>query len=132
MNIANELFIFKKYQFWAETDIFLWPNFLKKGNYFHSKTDKIYATIEFCVFELVFLSNFTLNNFEFLDQICPRRIFMVKNRKSEHHHWIVHIRISFGSKFSLNWQLWRGLRKKGFYDLKQKKWTLPLNSAYSN
>ena len=78
-----------------------WTTFVQKGSYFQSKTDKIDTTIEFCIFELVFVSNFTLNNFEFLDQICPRKIFMVKNRKSEHHHWIPHIQISLGTKFQL-------------------------------
>ena len=78
-----------------------WTKFFKKGSYFQSKTDKIDTTIEFCIFELVFVSNFTLNNFEFLDQICPRKIFMVKNRKSEHHHWIPLIQISLGTKFQL-------------------------------
>ena len=63
-----------------------WTKFAKKGSYLQSKTDKIDTTIEFCIFELIFVSNFTLNNFEFLDQICPRKIFMVKNRKSEHRH----------------------------------------------
>ena len=33
----------------------------KKGSYFQSKTDKIDNIIEFCIFELVFVSNFTLN-----------------------------------------------------------------------
>ena len=33
----------------------------QKGSYFQSKTDKADTTIEFCIFELVFVSNFTLN-----------------------------------------------------------------------
>ena len=32
----------------------------QKG-YFYSKTDKMDTTIEFCILELVFLSNFLLN-----------------------------------------------------------------------
>ena len=39
-----------------------WTKFAKKGSYFQSKTDKIDTTIEFCIFELVFVSNFTLKN----------------------------------------------------------------------
>ena len=98
----------------------------KKGSYFLSKTDKIDTTIEFCIFELVFVSNFTLNNFEILDQIYPRKIFMVENRK-------VNIIIEFHifklvlvPNFSLNWQFWffwPDLPKKGFSGLKQKKRT---------
>ena len=58
---------------------------------------KIDTTTEFCKFESVSLLLWT-NNFEFLDQICPRRIFMVKNRRSEH-HWIPHFQIILGTKF---------------------------------
>ena len=32
-----------------------------------------------------------------MDQIFPEKVFQVKNRKSEHHHWIVHIQISLQS-----------------------------------
>ena len=123
--------------------IFL-TKFAKKSRYFQSKTDKTDTTIEFCIFELGFVSNFTFNNqfwffcikfhfeqtiliffcikfhfeqtilifflyqislwtnnFEFLDQICPRKIFMVKNRKSEHHHWNPLLQINLGTKFQL-------------------------------
>ena len=65
-----------------------WTKFAKKGSYRQSKTDKIDTTIEFCIFELVFVSNFRTNNFEFLDQIYPIKVFIVKTRKSEHHHRI--------------------------------------------
>ena len=40
-------------------------------------------------------------NFDFLDQICPKRVFPVKNRRSWHHHWILRIRISLGINFHL-------------------------------
>ena len=62
-----------------------------------------------------------------MDQICPRKIFMFQNRKSEHHHWIPHIQISFGTKFQLKLTIliffWPDLPKKGVSGLKQKKWT---------
>ena len=38
---------------------------------------------------------------DFLDEICPKRVFSVQSRKSEQHHWILHIRISLGTKFQL-------------------------------
>ena len=38
-----------------------WTKFAKQGSYFQSKTDKIDTTIKFCIFELVFVSNFTLS-----------------------------------------------------------------------
>ena len=37
------------------------PNLHKKGSSFQSKNDEIDTTIEFCIFELIFVSNFTLN-----------------------------------------------------------------------
>ena len=40
---------------------FCGSNLLKKGCYFQSKTYKIDTTSEFCIFKLVFVSNFTLN-----------------------------------------------------------------------
>ena len=55
------------------------------------------------------------------------KIFTVKNRKSEHHHWIPHIQISLGIKFPLKLTILIFLTRfaqKGFYGLKQKKWTL--------
>ena len=37
----------------------------------------------------------------FFDQVCPKRVFPIKNGKSEHHYWIQLIRISLGNKFHL-------------------------------
>ena len=68
------------------------PSFTKKGVCY--KIEKVNTTIEFCIFELVLLPN-----------------------------------------FSLNWQVWffgPNLPKKGVFSLKQKKLTVPLNSAYLN
>ena len=77
------------------------PNLPTKGSYFQSKTDKIDTTIEFCIFELVFVSNFTLNKqFWIFGPNLPKKD-MVKNRKIEHHHWIPLIQISLGTKFQL-------------------------------
>ena len=92
---------------------FFGPNLLKNVSCFQSKTDKIHITIEFCIFELVFLSNFTLNkfHFEFLNQIFPRRVFMVEF--IEFHM----IELVLVPNFSLNWQFCcfgRDLPKKVF------------------
>ena len=38
-------------------------------------------------------------NFDFLDQVFLKRIFPVLNRKSEHHHYILHIQVCLGAKF---------------------------------
>ena len=96
----------------------------KKGSYFLSKTEIIDTTIEFCLFKLVFVSNFTFNNCEFLNQICPRKIFMFKSRNKEHHHWILHIHISVGTKFYLKLTILiflSGFAQKGFFCSKAKK-----------
>ena len=61
-----------------------------------------------------------------MDQICPRKIFMVKNRNIEHHHWIPLIQISLGTKFQLKLTIlifWLDLPEKGFFGLKKKKLT---------
>ena len=34
-----------------------------------------------------------------MDQICPKRVFPLENKKSEQHHWILHIRIRLGAIF---------------------------------
>ena len=113
-----------------------WTKFAKKGSYFQSKTDKIDTTIEFCIFELVFVSNFTLKNFKFLDQTYPRKIFLSKIRKSEHHHWISHIQISLGTKFQLKLTtfLTRFAKKWIFWSKTEKLNTTYFlhNSTYSN
>ena len=45
------------------------------------------------------VTRLSTNNFKFYDQICPKRVFLVENRKRENHHWILHFRISLGIKF---------------------------------
>ena len=102
-----------------------WTKFAKKGSYFLSKTNKIDTTVEFCIFELVFVYQISLwtNNFEFWDQICPRQIFILNNRKSELHHWILIIQISLGTKFQFKLTILIFLTRRGFSGLKQKKWT---------
>ena len=33
------------------------------------------------------------------DKIYPRRLFPAKNKKSEHHHWVLQFQISLSTKF---------------------------------
>ena len=59
-----------------------WTKFAKQGSYFQSKTDKIDTTIKFYIFELVFVSNFTLyKQFWMFGPDSPRKISMVKTEK---------------------------------------------------
>ena len=39
------------------------------------------------------------DNFDFLDQICLKRVLLVEHANSEHHQWIWNIRISLGTYF---------------------------------
>ena len=49
------------------------------------------------------ISAFT-DNFDFWDQICPKTVFPVKNKKGEYHHGSLHTQISLDTKFQLNFQ----------------------------
>ena len=56
------------------------------------------------------------DSFVFLDQIYPKKVFAIKERKSEHHHRILHIWISLSIKFQLKLTTWvfgPNLPKKG-------------------
>ena len=68
INITIEVFISYQFlcQFLAQTDHFdildqICPKKVTQKGHFQSKTDKMDTTIEFNVFELAFVSNFTLN-----------------------------------------------------------------------
>ena len=70
-----------------------------------------------------------------MDQICPKRVLMVENEKSEHYHWALHIRISLSIKFHLELTIlifWAKFaqKEKGYFRSKIKKWTASLNSAF--
>ena len=105
MNITIEFCIFESvlvsnfssnWQFW-----FFGPN-LPKKDISSLKQVKWTPPLNFAYSNYsLYQTSLWANNFGFLDQIYPRRVFVVKNRKCEHHHWILHIRISFGTKFQL-------------------------------
>ena len=117
------------------TILMFWTKFAEKGC-FPSKNKKLNTTIDFWIFELVLVLNISWNGqFWFFGSNLPKKGVSVWTRKSEHLHWILLIRISLGAKFQLKLSIlifWPNLPKKGVSRLKQKRWTLPLNSAYSN
>ena len=41
------------------------------------------------------------NNFDFLEQIYSKRVFMGENGKTEQHHWVLHIWAMLSVKFQL-------------------------------
>ena len=110
--------------------------------YFRSKTKKVNITIEFCISELVWAPNFALSwqVWFFWTKFPQKEYFWSKNpkkqnkTKNEHHHWILHIRNSVGTKFYSKqfWILGPNLPKKGIFGWKRTKWTSPLNPAYLN
>ena len=70
-----------------------------------------------------------------MDEICPKRIFVVENERNEHHHWILDVRISLSIKFYLKLTIsifGPNLPKKGIFYRKRKKWTASLNCPNSN
>ena len=96
-----------------------WINFSHSA-LFHTKAR---VSLKYFVTDCRFQSSASTNNFDFLDQIYPKKVFMFENRKSEHHHWILHIRIVLGTKFQLRLTIfifWANLPKKGVSGLKLK------------
>ena len=70
-----------KWQFW-----FFGPSLTPKGNFW-------------ILYILIILgTKFQLNSI-FLDQICPKQLFLVKSQKNEHHQRILNFWISLGSMF---------------------------------
>ena len=112
-----------------------WTKFAHKGH-FWSKTKKVNTTIEFCIFELVYVSSFTLNwQYWQFGPNLPKKGILIESEKSEHCHWILHIRISLWIKFRLKLTIltiWTKFAQKRHSGQKPKKWTASLNSGYSN
>ena len=64
------------------------------------------------------------DNFDFLDQICPKRVFPIKNKKNKHYHWILHVGIRLRTKFQLKVTFlifWTKFSQKGHFWPKTKK-----------
>ena len=58
-------------------------------------------TTEFCIFELIKVSSFSLNwQFQFVGPNLPEKGVSGLKQKSEHHYWILHIRISLDNQVS--------------------------------
>ena len=69
---------------------------------FRSETEKVNTATEFCIFELIYVLNFSINwHFWFFGPNLPKKCFWSKSQKREHRHWMLHIRISLGTKFQL-------------------------------
>ena len=65
-----------------------------------------------------------MDNFDFLNQICPKKVISVSNRQTEHHYWILPIRISPGNKFQNKLTIlifWTKFAQKGYFRSKTEK-----------
>ena len=90
-------------------DMTFWVKFSQKG-YFWSKNESV----------LIFWTKIAQKRYS-----SPKRKKWA--RKSKHHHWILDIRISLGTKFQLKLAVlnfWTKFAQKGCF-FKQKMWTLP-------
>ena len=87
-----------KFQLEIKISIFQ-SNFPRKG-YFHSKTEKVNITIEFCIFKLVSIWNFSLKQeLYFLRRNLTANSIFGLNQTSEDLYWTVHVEISLSKKF---------------------------------
>ena len=117
-------------QFW-----FFWPDLPKKS--FSALKQKKWTQHIFNItlhIQINLVQNFSFSSnwqFLFFGSSFHKEVILVKNWKSKHHHWILHIQISLLiPNFCFNWQFlffWPDLSKKVFSDLKQEKWTLHIS-----
>ena len=110
-----------------------WIKLNKKGN-FQYKKSTMKITIEFYIFQRVFVLYFSFSNFDFLEKIPQKMILLIENRKNEHHYWVVHIRISSNTKLQLKLKIIISWTKftQSVSSLWKIKWTSPSDSVYSN
>ena len=81
--------------------------------YFQSKMEKVNITIEFYIFVFFFVPNFTSN-------------------KQKHNDWVLHIRISVGTKFQLKLTIldfWTNFNLKGY--IRSKTETVKTTTEFS-
>ena len=120
----NEMSVGTKFQL-KQTILIFWTKYAQQG---HSNTEKVNITIEFSMFELIYVSNFTFNKqFWILEPNSPKKVIPGSNTKK------VNITINFSilelnTKFHFKqfWNFGLNLNKKAIFGLKQKKWILHL------
>ena len=72
--------------------------------------------------QISLVRNFSSNwQFRFFGPYFPKKVFPVKNRKSKHHHEILHILITLGTKFQpklIILSFWTKFTQKRYFQLK--------------
>ena len=98
--------------------------FVHRKGFLKYKAEKVNTAIEFCIFELVYVPNFSLNwQFWFLWPNLPKKGLSSLKQKSELHRKILHIQISLSTRFQLKLIILifgPNLPKKGVSSLKHK------------
>ena len=114
-----------KFQLKLTIVIFL-ARFAQKGC-FPSKAKKVKITIEFYIFELVYVPNSSLNwqLWSFWPDLPKKGVSRLKMKKWRH-QWILHIRISLGTKLHLK------LKTLCFFVQICPKWCFPSKTGKVN
>ena len=107
-----------------QTSLNFWTKLAQEG-YLCSITQKVNIIIEFCLLKLVLMPSFSSNwQIWFFGPNLHKIEFPVKDRKSEHHHEILHIWISPGTKLQLKLiilSFWTRFTQKSICSWKQNK-----------
>ena len=107
-----------------QTSLNFWTKLAQEG-YLCSITQKVNIIIEFCLLKLVLMPSFSSNwQIWFFGPNLHKIKFPVKDRKSEHHHGILHIWISPGTKLQLKLiilSFWTRFTQKSICSWKQNK-----------
>ena len=92
-----------------QTILNCWTKFAQK-RYFWSRTEKVNIIIEFHIFKLVLVPNFSLNwqFWLFWPDLPKKGCSDLKQKKETPHilHIFLHIQINLVRNFSSNWQYW--------------------------
>ena len=105
---------------------FFWPG-LPKNDFSGLKQKKWTPHIFYIVLhiQISLVRNFSSNwQFWFFGPNLPKKVFPVENRKSEHHHGILHIWISLGTKFQLKLiilSFWTKFTQKRYFKSKTEQ-----------
>ena len=96
--------------------------------FFWSKTEKVWTPHIFYIIvhiQISLVQNFSLNRqFWFFRPNLPKKVFPVESRKGRHHHGILHIWISLGTRFQLKLTIlsfWTTFAQKRYFQSKTEQ-----------
>ena len=109
------------------------PNLPKKGISGLNQKTKKNTTMEFYIFELFLVPDFSLNR-KLKPNFPKKGISRQKNVKSELHHWILHIHITLSNKFQLKLTIlsfWTKYTQKRYFRSKAKEVSISIEFCIS-